>query len=208
MGSKISAPPINEAVNLLNSLSPVSLDHFRQSFAVLGEELSLGRLGGDATGDGSLNKLRAEVLIRALGMARERAEAELELLKGRMSSAKKFRLGSQVVSLVCSSGVLGAIAIGDKNTTVATAILSVVASLGVIVAEYKERLLKQGEGDVYAAFEAAGHAAYKAGLAAENLHLLSTHIPMSEELQNAIAEANKICEELNGWLIKISGSRA
>jgi hypothetical protein len=124
-----------------------------------------------------------------------------------MSSARRFRLGSQLVALICSSGVLGAIAIGDKNVTVTTAILSVLASLGVIVAEYKERLLKQGDGDVYTAFEAAGQASYKAGLTAENLSLLSTHSPESEELSQAISEANALCEQLNGWLIKISGSQ-
>ncbi|MDR2265430.1 MAG: hypothetical protein LBE93_18560 [Enterobacter asburiae] len=208
MGLISASPPINEGVNLLNTLSPSSLQDFRNSIPELQGELEIGRLGGVISNDDNLNKLRAEVLIKALEMALERANTELELLKIKMSSAKKFRLGSQVVSLICSSGVLGAIAIGDKNTTVVTAILSVFASLGSIIAEYKERLLRQGDGDVYTAFEAAGHVAYKAGVALENIKLLSTHVPNSEELQNAIIESNKICEDLNVWLIKISGGSA
>ncbi|MRE40057.1 hypothetical protein GIJ60_14695 [Klebsiella quasipneumoniae] len=206
MGSISITPPINEGVSLLNTLSPESLHDFRKSLPELSEELEIGRIGGITSSDGSLNKLRAEILIKALDIALGRANTELEILKNRMTSARKFRLGSQVLSLICSSGVLGAIAIGDKNTTVITAILSLLASLGVIFAEYKERLLKQGDGDVYIAFEAAGQAAYKAGVALENIKLLSSHANDSEELKNAIAESNKICEDLNIWLIKISGS--
>ena len=207
MGVGTSAPPINEGVSLLNKLAPDLLGDLRHSFGVLGEELKLGRLGGETQSDEALNKLRAMIIVKALEAAKERAETELELLRVRISSAKKFRLGSQLAALICSSGVLGAIALGDKNVTVATAILSVIASFGVIIAEYKEKLLKQGDGDVYAAFESAGQAAYKAGLLKENLGLLSTHAPDSDDLRQAITEGNAICYELNGWLIKISGSR-
>jgi hypothetical protein len=80
MGSKIAAPPINEGVNLLNSLAPTSLDNFRESFTDISDELMLGRLGGEGSSNGNLNKLRAAVLIRALEVARERAETELVLL--------------------------------------------------------------------------------------------------------------------------------
>ncbi|HDR2474378.1 TPA: hypothetical protein QCI26_004120 [Enterobacter soli] len=206
MGSTPSSPPINEGVNLLNTLSPKDLDEFRQAMPSLGTELLLGRLGGQSETDRSLNKLRAEILIKALVIARERAEVELSDLKKKISSAKKIRLGSQVVSVICSSGVLGTIALGNKNVTITTAILSVAASLGVIVAEYKERLINQC--DIYNAFESASLVAYKAGVAAGNLTILSEKIPESEELHNAIIDGNKICEDLNVWLIGISGSHA
>jgi hypothetical protein len=208
MGSNLLAPPINEAINILNSIDPDSLKNFREEFkSVLGDELKLGRQGGEDEYDNKLNKLRAKIVIEALQTAKKRAESELSILKNRIQSARKVRLISQMVSVVLSSGVLGAIAIGDKTMTIATAIFSAISSLGSILAENKERLLKQSDSDIYIAFESAAQASYKAGLAIENLKLLSINLPESEELRSSITEANEVCEQLNMWLIKIYGSQ-
>lgn len=75
-----------------------------------------------------------------------------------------------------------------------------------MISEHQERLLKQGGGDIYDAYEKASEAAYKAGLMSENIRLLVKHNAASSEIRVALESANALCQELNNWIIKMAGS--
>ncbi len=198
--------PINEAVYLLYELDPNGLADARQHFPQLESELVLGRMGGEREESENLETDRAEFMRLALNAAKKEADKLLLSIKGRMRASRKLRLGAQIAAFVCSSGVLAAIALGPRPITVITALLSLLASVGTMVSEYKEQLLKKGGGDIYDAYEGASQAAYKAGLMSENIRLLLKHKANASELNDLIKAANLLCEELNDWVHKIAGS--
>jgi hypothetical protein len=203
---KSTTPSINEAVFVLNQLEPYELEQLRKKYPQLLAELKLGRIGGSSLPNDELNKARANVVSQALLAIKRRADHELLLTRTRMVKARKNRLRSQIAALICSSGVLGAIAIGNNAMSIVSAVLSLLASVGVMLAEQTEKLLKQGDGDIYSAYESAGQASYKAGLAYENLLLLMRYDATSHELDDAVSTANGLCEELNSWVLRIAGS--
>lgn len=198
--------PINEAVYLLNELEPAGLEDARRKFPLLVSELALGREGGENEGRDELNLDRAQVMLQALEAAKRRAENELVSIRERMSASRKRRLWSQIASLICSSGVLAALALDQTWLTIITALLALLASIGTIISEHQEQLLKQGDGDIYSAYEQTSRAAYKAGLMGENIRLLVKHNAESSEIRAALESANALCEELIKLIIKMAGS--
>lgn len=202
---EISAPPINEAVNLLHILAPAVLEEYKRTVPSLSSELEPGRIGGISEAD-SLDLDRARLMANALAAVRDQAARELVAIRARMTSARRHRLWAQIATLICTSGVLASVAIGTTIATAITALLALFSSIGVMLAEHKERLLKQGGSDIFVAYESAGQSMYKAGLAYENLCLLIKHNRAGEELSSAIASANALCEELNKWVLEMSGS--
>jgi hypothetical protein len=206
MGSS-GAAPINEAVSLLSELDPTYLEDVRRNFPLLSAELVLGKRGGEKDADEELNLDRARVMLRALEAVVEKAQSELLLLRTRISASKRRRLWSQIASLICSSGVLAAIPLGNKPLSIITALLALLTSVGTMISDHKERLLKQDGGDIYDAYESASQASYKAGLMAENMRLLIKHKAESVEIRAALESSNMLCEELNNWITKMSGSR-
>lgn len=122
--------PINEAVFLLNELEPASLENARRQFPLLGFELALGKEGGEGERRDELDLERAQVLLLALNAAKNRAENELPSIRARMSTSRKRRLWSQIASVICSSGVLAALALNQTALTVITALLALLASIG------------------------------------------------------------------------------
>lgn len=205
MGGNAIAP-INEAVFLLSELEPASLEDARRQFPQLESELVLGRQGGEKESRGELDLDRAQVMLQALNAAKKRAEIELVSIRQRMGASRRRRLWSQIASLICSSGVLAALALDQVRLTVITALLALLASIGTMVSEHQERLLKQGDGDIYDAYEKASEAAYKAGLMSENIRLLMKHNSESAEIRAALESANALCEELHKWITRMAGS--
>jgi hypothetical protein len=207
MGQQTGAS-INEAVFLLNRFAPEILEDARKEFPRLSSELSLGREGGEADTNDAIELDRAQVAIRALQAARLIAEQELTRVHSRMVSAKRRRLWSQIISLICSSGVLASLALDQRAMSIVAAVLALLAAIGTITAEHQERLLKQGTGDIYEAYEKAAEAAYKAGRMADHLEILVRHSANGAELKPIIEDANSLCDDLVGWLIKMTGSDA
>ncbi|MER0202939.1 MAG: hypothetical protein DU480_03585 [Nitrosomonas sp.] len=205
MGGKVGIP-INEAVYLLNELEPDFLENARSKFPLLKSELILGREGGEQEPSDELNLDRAEVMIKALDVAKKRADNELESINKRIRASRKRRLWSQIASLICSSGVLAAISLSQSALTVISAFLALLASIGTIISDHQEKLLKQGDGDIYVAYEEASQASYKAALMAENIRLLIKHRVANSEVSETLKSANALCEDLNKWITRMSGS--
>lgn len=205
MGENLRAP-INEAVNLLSNIDPDSLKTLINDYPALGNELILGREGGEQETPDDLDIDRAWIMIKALDKGRLRAEQELCAIRGRIIRARKSRFLAQAITLIGSSGVLALLASrGGESQTVLAAIVTLLASIWTMIAEHTERLLKPGGPDIYDTFERASKAAYRAGLKIDELCLLIKHLTSKEELKNAVASANALCEELNELVVQMSG---
>ncbi len=206
MGDTTKAP-INEAVYLLNRLNPGALVDLRERFPKLSPELVLGQDGGLEEPADGLDIDRALIVIRALNEAKESAEREMLAIRARMVRARRYRKFAQVATLVCSSGVLGSLALFPKGPlTAITALLALLASIGSMLAEGQEGLLRKGDGDIYQAFDEAGKAAYEAGITIDELQLLIKHNIVGNALLDAIKQAQALCRDINSWIRKTSGS--
>lgn len=203
-----SGAPINEAVSLLSLLDPPSLEALRHEFPTIADELRVGRIGGgsDDAAMPSLERARAEVAIRALRAATSRALVELAKVQGRMRTARRRRLWAQVLTLACSSGVLASLAASEARLAIASSVLTLLASIGNLLADTGEKLLRPGQGDIYAAFEQASNASYRATSLADDIRLALRHQASGSELQALVTKANVLAEELNAWITQIAGS--
>lgn len=204
MGNYVSAP-INEAVSVLQRIDPGELSLLRARFPALADELALGMQGGAAPLD-DLNRDRAGVMILALNAAVAGAGQELTGLHVRMANARKRRLIAQITTVFGSSGVVAGVVSGHALLTQLTAILTLVASLGNLMAGNLESLATPGSKNIYEAYDRATSLAYKAGLLSTELQLLLKHAADGETVGKAIAEANGLCFELSKWLSEIKGS--
>lgn len=200
---------INEAVFLLAQTSPERLESLRSQFPYLAEELQEGIYAGEETQEkGEAKKSsyladKAAIVIAALDEAAKRAESAMGTVAESIRKARLRRLISQVLVLVGSSSLLGAVALEGKTATVLSAVLTLLAALGNLFAEHYERLINPQSGNIYDAFQKLGEGAYRARTFASRLQLALRHKEGETELANLIGEANELCEQLNGWLIQI-----
>lgn len=205
MGTAVGAP-INELVAVLAQLDPSQLEGLKSEFPGIAAELQPGRLGGVGEERLSYDRERAEVSARALVAVANRASVELVKIQRRMVSARRYRLIAQVLTLVCSSGVLASLAMKEAAAAIVTSLLTLLASIGTLVADHGEKLLKPGQGDVYEAFEQASSANFKARKLVDDLRLMLRNGVSGDELSALVTTANQLAEELNGWVVRMSGS--
>lgn len=211
MGNATGAP-INEAVHVLSLLDPMHFLALREEFPNIAHELRVGQIGGGPTAEGSAESHdvydleRAEVAARALTAVAKRATAELVKIERRMGGARRKRLVSQILTLVFSSGILASLAMKEATVAVTSAVLTLIASVGNLLADYSEKLLKPGHGDVYEAFEQASNANYEAERLADEIRLKLRHKIADAELVTLVTSANQVSATLNGWVVKMAGS--
>jgi hypothetical protein len=201
MGGSISAP-INEAVNFLNQLAPEELARLRTEFPDLDVELNLGKQGGESSGSSfELDISRAKVMVAALELYKTKVETQLSNVRKRIDTARGLRLLSQIFSLICSSGVLAAIALKQQEMTIFASVLTLISSIGTLFAEHREKLIA-GKGNIYEAFESAGKTAFHAGSLSAELSLRVANMAKGDDgkLVELIAAGNGVCAELNSWV--------
>ena len=206
MGSN-SAAPINELVSILSAIDPSKLNELRRQFPHLSSELELGRIGGAADDSGGFDLDRAEVAVRSLLAVSNKASIELVRIQARMKSSRSYRLWAQLLTLVGTSTVLGALALNKATLAVVTSVLALLASIGTVLAEFAERLIRPGKGDIYEAFEEASAANFKSRALVNDLRLAISHKVDATSLRALIGSANKQAEDLHAWVTKMTGSK-
>lgn len=205
MGHSSSAP-INESISILSALAPTQLSGLQAEFPHLAAELEPGRIGGEAQEEYALE--RAQISLSSLRAVTDRASQELVGMQHRIKSSRALRLCAQVLTLICSGGVLASLALDANTVAVVTAVATFLSAIGTLFAEHREALLKPGEGDIYEAFEQASNANFKAGRLASQLELKLRYKQDDDELKTLIAASNELAEQLHGWVVKITGSAA
>lgn len=206
--SDIPSTPINEGISFLWRVAPSALETLRNEHPSLAEELKLGIPAGTSkTGKGApdtaIIREKAQIMIAVLSEASVVAQKALVSLSRRVNRARVQRLASQVLVLVGSSSSLGTLALRNNPAAVISAVLTVVAALGNLLAEYQERLLNPRTGNIYDAFQRLSECVYKTRTLATDLALALKYEQENSEIKQLIIQANVLCERLNDWLIKL-----
>lgn len=204
MGSESSATPINEAVFLLKIMAPDKLASLKSRYPDIALELQEGIFAGTEEPPSPRSSYlcqRAAVVIVALEEAASRAEQAMGVAASNIKRARSRRLISQALVLVGSSSLLGAVALDAKHfVMVVSAVLTLLAALGDLLAEHYERLLNPKVGNIYDAFQKLGEGTYKARRIAVELHIATQHDEGIAELAELVGKGNELCEQLNSWL--------
>ena len=200
---------INEGVFLLQSLAPARLDEFRTEFPSQSKALAIGIIAGPEDGpkDDSIAtamlRERAQIMIVALGEAEAAAKSALLKVSRRVKSARRQRLLSQILVLIGSSSSLATLALSKNRAAVISAVLTLLAALWNLLAEYQEKLLNPQAGNIYDAFQRLAEGAYKTRTMSTELTLALKYDQSVAQIGALVASANVLCEELNGWLIQM-----
>ena len=210
MGNDLSlavGPAINEGVSLLNSLSPGALENLRSEYPRLSKDLKLGiQAGIESAGDedrAQITREKAQIMIAAVAEAETAARAILDSVSRKINSARRERLWAQLLVLVGSSSSLATMAFGKSAAAIICAVLTLLAAIGNLIADYKERLLNPQSGNIYDAYQRLSECVYKTKGVSTNLSLALKYNQSVSELEPLIASANVLCEELNGWLVQM-----
>lgn len=206
MGGSQSEIAINEAIFMLDKLAPERLEDFRRRFPNLAEQLQEGVFAGPEEARTSGNSFlieKAEVLTAALSEASGHAENAMITAGKNIKRARRRRLVSQVLVLIGSSSLLGAVALDEKTATVISAVLTLLAALGNLLAEHYEKLLNPQAGNIYEMYQKLGEGAYKARRMASELQLAMRHDEAISELSELLRGANELCEQLNAGLLQL-----
>jgi hypothetical protein len=208
MGGVTESQPINEAVFLLSRLAPGRLDSLRSAHPLIAEELQPGVFAGPSdTLESSVSadhlSAKASVMVAVLDETYHRAEAALAVVSKAIRTARTRRLAGQILVLVGSSSLLGTLALESKTASVIAAVLTLVAALGNLLAEHQEKILNPQMGNVYDAFQHLGEGAYRARALRDQIQLASKYAQAPEELTSLLAQANELCERLNGWFVQL-----
>jgi len=198
---------INEGVSLLDKLSPARLTQLRKQYPILTDELALGIDAGSeeqmaAQGIALLTE-KANIMIAALAEAEAAAEKSLVSVSARVKTARRQRLISQVLVVIGSSSSLATLALSKNRAAVIAAVLTLLAALGNLVAEYNEGLLSPQAGNIYDVFQKLAGGAYRARSLSMELTLALKYQSDVTELRDLVERANVLCEELNGWLVQL-----
>lgn len=202
MGLDTQNVAINEAVFLLSELSPDDLDKLKLKYPTIADNLKVGIYAGDDVSNEHLFE-KAHVMMVVLNEARRRSETAMISISASIKKARQRRLLSQAIVIIGSSSLLGAVALDGKQATVISAILTLLAALGNLFAEYHEKLLNPQAGSIYDAYRKLGEGAYKAQFLSGDIQLSLKYGRHNTEMKDLILQANELCEQLNGWLIEL-----
>src|SRR6266852_5144487 len=210
MGQLSDAPgaPINEGVFLLNKLSHYDVEDLHEKYPhIPADNLKTGIFAGpeeeDPANRAAMARDKAHFMLDTLAAAKEAAQTALVSVARKVKSARVQRLISQILVHIESSSSLATLALGKKRAAIVSAVLTLLAALGNLFAEYQEKLINPQAGNLYDAFQRLSEGVYKTGTMSSDLTLALKYEPDVSQLEQLIAKANALCEELNGWLIQL-----
>lgn len=205
------SPAINEGVSLLSRLSPSALDDLRARYPHRSEDLKVGiRAGLESSSDDNQRPIvceKAQIMIAAMAEAENAARETLMSVAKRISLARRQRLWAQLLVVIGSSSSLATMAFGKNAAAIICAVLTLLAAIGNLIADYKEKLLNSQSGNIYDAYQRLSECVYKTKGIASDLALALKYNQSVSEIESLISDANVLCEELNGWLVQMVTTR-
>lgn len=205
MGSAISAP-VNEAANFLNRVAPSQMPSLREHYPEIAEELQPGIMAGEEADEGQRRTVlvaRGHVMLAALGEARRLCDAALPKAAARMQRGSRIRVGGQIVTTIASSAVLGSLSATETKLAAISGTLALIASIATIGADYIERVVDPGRGNVASIYLELVDARYRASSLYDTLNIQLTHDDIGSALEKTISEGNVLCETVNRSVYQI-----
>lgn len=202
-----SSTPINEAVFLLSKASPESLEALRKSLPEIEEQLKPGIMAGEiaVSPDHARNilKAKAQVILVVLNKTIELSDRALSQASRKMLSARRTRMGGQIVTVLGSSGVLAAIGVTQSGLAILSAILALFGSLAAILSEYFEQIIDKKQGGLNEVFLQIATARHKANTTARTIEAYIRADIIDSGLEAAVRDGNALSEEITSNVYKI-----
>lgn len=206
MGNQQGAP-INEVVALLDRENRKKLIELRELYPEISDELKLGIWGGKADIDERKQKrllrARAEVAFVGLRQAIQDCSQAIEAASWKIQISNKIRLGGQIVTVIGSSSVLGALGNNQNLLAVIAGIFALLGSLSSIFLDYAERIIGSSGESIESIYLELSLARHDAELFSKNLRISIDGAVDDAFLEMSIGEANALCERLNLRAYKI-----
>jgi hypothetical protein len=193
------APPIHEAVNLLDRFEPAALAQLRQRLPA--DVQPLLRPGGTAGKVDLLLVARAEVCLAALQVASARCAEAIGVAAGRLRLARTLRLVGGVAATLGSSSVLVSATAEVAVGLYLSGVVALVSSLTSLLADYLTRLECGASRTLFAVYADLVEKRYKAErLRGELTAHLSLKVTRDREqaVADLIRAANEVCLQVNG----------
>ncbi len=203
-GKENNKAPINEAIFLINELSSGKLDEFRTLYPEIREELNLGIKAGGTEENDSYIIEKSKIMISALEIASENSVNGIEWATKKVHRSRLLKLTSEIVLLLSSSSILGALAMEEKELAIISALITFFASGANIISSHFEKLTNPAIGNIYDAFQK---------LVDLNQQMLSmkSEIELSVKYEkdqsliiDLIKKGNSLIAEANKWFPQIA----
>ncbi len=200
--------PVNEAVFFLDQFAPESLQALRSQYPELQEELQPGIMAGDAEDPDQEKSKRillakGRVMVVALEKAICMCDDALSAAVRKMKNARKARLGGQIVTVLGSSGVLGALSATQTTLASVSGVLALLGSLATVAAEYSEQIANPEAGKLNSTYLEIGEARLRATILKQTLEIYLAESFADTALEKAVADANSLCEHVHGKVFQI-----
>lgn len=208
MGGNAALPPVNEAVNLLDRLAPDRLASLRdaapaESRTILTPGVEMGDDERSFPNAALVSHALAGVVIAALDEVIRRTEPALAIARTRLARTSRWRLAAQVLTVLCSSVVVGTALFGRTVWQIVAACLTLVCSITTLLADHVDRLVGAKGGNAGEAFDFLSTSLYPARQLRGEIDVLMRLDPGGPELGKKIGEANALCERISEWLSRI-----
>jgi hypothetical protein len=199
---------VNEAVFLLQRIAPEKLGNLREELPLIAEDLRIGVMAGEeskASSDQQRDHIvaKARVIEETLCQILIKCDSSTQVAKKKLRESRIIRLCGQIVAVVGSSGVLGAL-VSTQNTLAAfSGILALLGSLATVAADYKEKIINGSGISIESLYVEILERRFEAELLLRNLRVALKVGASTDELSSMIADGNSLCYRLNSDTIKV-----
>ncbi len=199
---------INEVVFFLSKVSPEQLNEASEKYPELSNDLIPGVIAGsDDTPctDSEYLIAKSELVIGALKLAKSESEKALIHVSEAIKKSKRKRLLSQIFVILGSSSLLAAVAFKQQTLEILTSLITLSAAILGVLADNNEKTLSSSEENIHEIFLKIGSAVFSAHDISNNLQVAINAKQNNDKLINLINEGNRVCEELNRYLVQTLG---
>ncbi len=207
MGDESGDISINEAIFTLSHFFPEILTKFKVNHPEISDELIVGKPCGEEEKKQSNNQLysKAKLICEALRFSSSKAKEGLSNVKSSLIKARRIRIIGQVMVLLGSSTILASIVTDQNEIEIASGIITFLAAVSSIFAEYFEKPLLPNSGNLYDEFQKLGCLIFESELNANEISILIELNSKETDIVKAIRKGNEQCRKMNQILVNLSG---
>lgn len=198
-GNENISLPINEAVNFLSNNSSNELQSFKLEYPELANDLKPGIFCGGDTSEHKYIVAKAKIMVKTLKLASGSTKNALKKASLKIKTTDRLQTGSQILTLIGSSSVIGTIGMEDNTLHLISALITLMASCGSILIEHLSKIVSPSLGDVRDAYSALTKLTYELVQAHQELELAISYTLPEEKIIQLISQSNLLMSEVNKW---------
>ena len=205
---RTTAPPINEAVNLLAKYAPGSLRHLRESLPP--EMAPVLRAGGVLGVADSLLLPRAKVCREGLSQTIPICTAGITKAEGRLKKSRDFRLASDITAGITSASLVVSFS-NIPTVKLLSQIVALIGSLATVGSGFLARIPQDGKMSLFDTYAQLVEARFEAKQLLQEIEIY-LGIDLNDEhesaLRDLIGKGNLVCQKINSLRTTLLDARA